>query len=195
MRYGGTAEQGVGLESKRRSRPLVSAIIAVTFIGALMLVSACGGAEPIPTTMASISESVSAAADSAAVQGYREDLQSWVDTYWNETDTGVFDFTDPFVPTSEEMQRVHEFADFMHESVSALKKIGAPTPLTEAHAQFYTSIAREVSAMDRLILAIENNNPRDAELAFRKMFEARALEDQALKTLGPYLEEAPVIQN
>jgi hypothetical protein len=184
------------LKTTRRSHPVISAIVVAMFVAVPMLVSACGDAEPIPTpTTAAISASASAAADSAAVQQYRDDLQSWVDTYWNEEDIGIFDFADPFVPTAAELQRVHEFADFMHESVAALKKIGAPASLAEAHAQFCTSIAREVIAMDRLILAIENNNPRDAELAFRKMFEARSLEEQALMTLGPYLEQAPVIQN
>ena len=170
-------------------------LFAALLLGTLALISGCGGTAPAVAPASTVSATAATAPDTAAIQKYREALQNWVETYWTSADYGAFDMKDMLFPTDSERERMHAFADSMHASVSALKKITAPSPITQAQSQFYVAVASEVSAMDRLIMSIENQNRRDAELAFRRMSEARTVEIQAIKTLEPYLDLPTVIEN
>ncbi|HLA80258.1 MAG TPA: hypothetical protein VJP78_01325 [Thermoleophilia bacterium] len=172
-------------------------IAILTLVAVLLLalpwISGCGSEAAISsTTVLSVADT---APNTVEIQTYRQALQKWVEDYLLTADREAFDFEDPEYPTGDEMDRVLEFAESMHASIAALKKIGAPSPITQAHAQLCVALATEVSAMDRLIMAIENKNQRDAELAFRRMSEARGLELQAIGILDPYLDVPAIVQN
>jgi hypothetical protein len=183
------------LNSSRTARSIAALVFSALLLGTIAWVSGCGGAARTVAPTPTVSATAATAPDSAAIQKYREALQKWVETYWTSADYGAFDIQDMLSPTDSERERMHAFADSMHASVSALKKITAPSPITQAQAQFYVAVASEVSSVDRLIMSIENQNRRDAELAFRRMSEARTVEIQAIKTLEPYLDLPAVIEN
>jgi hypothetical protein len=183
------------LNGTRTVRSITAIVFAALLLGTIAWISGCGGATPAAAPAPTVSATSATAPDTAAIRRYREALQTWVETYWISADYGAFQMQDMLFPTDTERERMHTFADSMHASVSALKKITAPSPITQAQSQFYVAVASEVSAIDRLIMSIENQNRRDAELAFRRMSEARTVEIQAIKTLEPYLDLPTVIEN
>lgn len=177
----------------------LTAIMTPVFALLLTVVSLAGCGNPSATTSTPAPTFIGTAADpvsgTAAIQTYSDELEAWAKAYWETADYGAFDFEDPLNPTGDEMTRLHEFADSMHDSLLALKRIEAPGSLTQAHGQFCSAMTGEISAMDRLIMAIENKNHRDAELALRMMSEARKVELQAENALGAYLNMPAITEN
>lgn len=177
------------------ARLITMVVFATMLLGAIVWTSGCGAATPELAPSTTVLAVADAAPDTLAIQKYGDELQDWVETYWTSADYGAFDLEDLSFPTDSEVERMHEFADSMHVSVSALKKISAPNPITQAHAHFYTAVASDATAIDRLIMAIENQNQRDAELAFRRMSEARTIGIQAMQALEPYLDQPAIMDN
>lgn len=168
--------------------------LLILVLGLVLFPLACSQGVSPPTSAPSLrggTTSTAPAVTSATQAGqYKTDLSAWADTYWSKADTGALTFKKPLAPTAKEMQRARDFATAMHASLTALRRIQAPAEVAAAHVQFYTALAGETNALDRLIGAIQNKNKRDMELALRSVTQARALELQAMKTLGPYLDTA-----
>ena len=133
-----------------------------------------------------------------AAQDYKDAMNSWVEAYWYDSDgepVHAPEIADLADPTHVEIAAARQFASVMREALTAVKAISPPDDVAQAHAQYCTALSGEVSALDRMISAIEWGSERDAELAMRGAEEARALEWQALKVLGPYIDAPGLTRN
>jgi hypothetical protein len=181
------------------SARLVISIMLVCAIGTG--IAACGNEASLPpdsTTTALATLDKAGAEAVSASQDYKDAMSAWVKTYWYDADgqpVHAPGFKDVAEPTHAEIAAAREFAVEMRDALTAVKRISPPAEVAHAHAQYCSAFSGELSALDRMISAIEWGSARDAELAYREAEKARTLEIQALKVLGPYYNAPDLTQN
>jgi hypothetical protein len=177
--------------------PFFLALVLGTFVG----LTGCGGETsppPSSTTASTASAEATAAAVIDEMAEYTSALKAWLNNYIALAQTqggSALEFEDPLQPTDGEMTRAREFIEVMRSSVAELKSIPAPAKVAQAHAQLRSSLSGELTALERLISALDWGSERDVELAYRQAEESYALFKQAAESLEPYIDMSDIMEN